>query len=122
MHWALSFLGAVSSALLMLLLAVKWKFPGRSAVIGAASVAILVALPFARIYAGRDAGWGLGVGILVQIVVTVAVGLALILLRFWRDPESSTGLWAQFSLRQRVAYDEALFDPAICIFADDSNY
>lgn len=87
MVWIQPVLGAVLSALLMLLLAAKWKLPRQSVAVGAVWIAILVALPFFLISAGFDTGWGSAAAILVQIGITLTVGLAVLLFRFWRDPE-----------------------------------
>lgn len=87
MSWRLPVLGIVASALLMLLLAIKWKFPKRVTWVGASSVALVAALPFLWFYSLVDSGWALAAVLLGQIAVALALGLSLVLVRFWRDPE-----------------------------------
>lgn len=87
MNLGLPALGAALSALLMLALAMKWKFRKRLALIGIAAAAILTALPFVWIYPLLASNLGLGVAVFGQTSVALAFALLLVLLRFWRDPE-----------------------------------
>ncbi len=87
MSWELPALGAVSSMLLMLPLAIKWKLPKLPALAGATAATLAAALPFLWIYPLCGTSWRLLAGVLGQIAVALALGLSLILLRFWRDPE-----------------------------------
>ncbi len=83
---------ALVSAGLMLATAVKWQLPRRAAAVGIALVAVLVAAAFAPAYRLLEPAPGripaaLGWLMLAQVLVSGAGGLALLLLRFWRDPE-----------------------------------
>jgi phosphatidylserine decarboxylase len=87
MSWLLLFLGIVASVLLMLVLSAKWKLPQRPALIGAIVVTLLAAVPFLWIYpACKTAAWS-AIALCGQIALAVGIGLALVMERFWRDPE-----------------------------------
>jgi phosphatidylserine decarboxylase len=87
MSWELSTLGAASSILLMLLLAVKWKLPTLPALTGAAAVTLIAALAFFWIYPLCETGWGLAAAVFGQITAAFALAFSLMVLCFWRDPE-----------------------------------
>jgi len=87
MSWELLALGAASSVLLMLPLAIKWKLPMLPVLAGATAASFAAALLFLWICPLCETGWGLATGVFGQIAVAVALGLSLIMLRFWRDPE-----------------------------------
>lgn len=87
MSWGFLIFGIIVSTLLMLLLAMKWKFPERVAWAGASAVALIVALAFIWIYPLSSSVWVRAMVLLGQVIVSLALGLSLVLLRFWRDPE-----------------------------------
>lgn len=87
MNWELTALGVVSSILLMLALAIKWKLPKLPTLAGAVAVSIAAALPFFWIYPMCGRGLGLMLAVLGQIALALALGLGLLMWRFWRDPE-----------------------------------
>ena len=87
MDWVWAVLGSVAAALLMLLLAAKWKFPKTLAWAGSIAVALVVALAFFWIYPLSSSVWARAVVLLGQVTASLALSLSLVLLRFWRDPE-----------------------------------
>lgn len=87
MIWAFLSLGIVGSAFVMLLLAMKWKFPKALAWAGSTAVALVVALTFVWIYPLSSSVWVRAIVLLGQVTVSLILGLSLVMLRFWRDPE-----------------------------------
>jgi len=87
MTWELPALGAASSVLLMLPLAMKWKLPKLPTLAGITAATLAAALPFFWIYPLCETGWELAIAVFGQIAVALVLALSLIMLRFWRDPE-----------------------------------
>lgn len=87
MNWELPALGAVSSMLLMLLLAMKWKLPKLPALAGAVVATLTAAFPFVWVYPLCRTNRGMAVAVFAQIAVALTFALSLMMLRFWRDPE-----------------------------------
>ena len=87
MSWELPALGAASSVLLLLPLAMKWKLPKLPALAGAAAATFLAALSFFWVYPLCETGWGLAAGVFGQIAMALTLALSLMMLCFWRDPE-----------------------------------
>ncbi|MCL4488725.1 MAG: phosphatidylserine decarboxylase [Chloroflexi bacterium] len=79
--------GMAVSMLLMLLAARKWKIPPRLAWTGSAISAFAAALLIAGIYSRCKADRTEAICVLAQVGLSLAIASALILLRFWRDPE-----------------------------------
>lgn len=80
-------LGSIASAIFMVLLATKWKFPKIVAWVGSIVVALIIAILFFWFYPLFPSGWVKLMVLLGQITASLALGLSLVLLRFWRDPE-----------------------------------
>ena len=87
MSWELLALGAASSILLMLLLAMKWKLPILPALSGAAAVTLIAAFSFFWVYPLCETGWGLAAAVFGQMGMALTLALSLMILCFWRDPE-----------------------------------
>jgi len=87
MSWELQALGAVSSVLLMLPLAMKWKLPKLPAFAGITAATLAAALPFFWIYPLCQTNRGLAVAVLGQMALALTLALSLMMVRFWRDPE-----------------------------------
>lgn len=87
MSWELSALGAASSILLMLLLAMKWKLARLPALTGAAAATLIAAISFFWVYPLCETGWGLAAAVFGQIGMALTLALSLMILSFWRDPE-----------------------------------
>jgi len=87
MGWELPALGAMLSMLFMLPLAMKWKIVGLPAFAGAAAASVAAALPLSWIYPLCETNIKVAVCVLGQIGLALTLGSAMIMLRFWRDPE-----------------------------------
>jgi len=87
MNWRLPTLVAVSSLLLMLPLAIKWKIAELPALAGAAAASVAAVLPFLWIYPLCETNGTLAAAVVGQAALALTLALSLIMLRFWRDPE-----------------------------------
>ncbi len=87
MWGTMALLGAIISAIGMLLIAAKWNLPYRSILPSAVGLAIVVSLPFLWIYHTYPSFWLTAIIAAGQVGFSLAVALAIVLYRFWRDPE-----------------------------------
>jgi len=87
MSWTWSAVGCALSLLVVFLLAWKWKIPALHTLVGGAGAALVMAVPFLWIHPRWGTGWWLAVGVLLQTGAALALALALLMIRFWRDPE-----------------------------------
>ena len=87
MNWRLLALGTVSSFLLMLTLAVKWKLAKLPALTGAAIASLAAAVPFFWIYPLFETTAKLAMVVVGQAALALTLALSMMMLRFWRDPE-----------------------------------
>lgn len=86
--WSVAALiGAIISVIGMLLIAWKWRLPFQSITPGVFALAIAVAVPFLWIYHTFQSFWTAVVGAGAQVGLSLVIALAIILYRFWRDPE-----------------------------------
>lgn len=89
MEWKLylPILGSIFSFFIMMVLIIKWKLTRLYVLIGAILITIIAALPFLWVYPFCKTSWMLTVSFLAQIALTLTLAFALIMLRFWRDPD-----------------------------------
>src|SRR5512143_2817460 len=80
-------IGAILSVIGMLLIAWMWRLPFRSIAPGAFALAIAMSVPFLWIYHTFQSFWTTVVGAGAQVGLSLAIALAIVLYRFWRDPE-----------------------------------
>ena len=87
MDYGPSSLGAAFSLLLMLVLTMKWKLPKMPALLGIAATTLAAAALFLCVYPLCGTGWGVAACVLTQTATALILALALMMLRFWRDPD-----------------------------------
>jgi len=87
MQRKLPIVGAALSLVIMLLVAMKWKIPRQPALAGTTTATLIAAISFFRIYRLCKTGWAMAAGVLGQVGLALACALALVMQRFWRDPD-----------------------------------